>query len=94
MVNVDRQELENLYFDLAQKLEFRYHEFSFQNHCYWRIALDNAMQGRWDFQISRPAYKHLSIEQLKRTVSFLQSYLIDRELLLEHNQKSLDYRKG
>ncbi|MGB3182403.1 MAG: hypothetical protein WBB45_13515 [Cyclobacteriaceae bacterium] len=84
---------EDQYFRLARQLEKRYPDSSFRDHCYWRIALDNTLQAKWDTVIKRPAYKHLDGQQMKQVISLLQAYEADEELLKKHNRKSLQYRK-
>ena len=87
------ENLEKQYFRLAKELENTYPKLSFQNHCYWRIALDNTVGDKWDKIIKRPAYQNLNKGQLKEVVDLLTSYLENKDLLLEHNQLSLSYRK-
>ena len=84
--------LKEKYFELAGRLEERYPDTSFRNHCYWRIALDNTLGARWDTVIGRPAYKHLTSARMESVVSLLEAYLQDRDLLMAHNQVSLKYR--
>jgi hypothetical protein len=87
------KDLQNRYFVLGNELESRYPHLNFKNHCYWRIALDNTVQAKWDQRIKRrPAYLNLSNDQLKRVVILLEEYLQNQELLLMHNQTSLRFR--
>ena len=82
------------YFQLGKTLEERYPALDFRNHCYWRIALDNVLQGKWDTMIARPAYRNLNQDQLRKVISLLEIYLEDKQLLFRHNQQSLMYRRN
>lgn len=81
------------YFILAKKLEKTYPETEFKDHCFWRIALDNTLKNQWNEVIERPAYEHLSLIQLQKVIHKLESYLKDKGLLLDDNQRSLNYRR-
>ncbi len=89
---VDRLQLEQQYKILGNQLPQYYPDLAFKNHCYWRIALDNTIQDRWDRHIDKPAYKNMSINQLKQVIYLLQTYKANAHLLNKHNQKSLHYR--
>jgi hypothetical protein len=89
---VDRALLEKKYFKLGNELPTNYPKKRFDNHCYWRIALDNTLGDKWDRLIDRPAYKNLSHEQLQQVISLLESYKTKEDLLVEHNEKSLQWR--
>jgi hypothetical protein len=93
MSDGDRNFLEEHYFTLAKRLEERYSNRNFKNHCYWRIALDQVVGKKWDTALAKPAYKNLKIEDLKVTVTLLTRYLEDENLLLQHNQTSLQFRR-
>ncbi|MFT5667794.1 MAG: hypothetical protein ACI9DK_001994 [Vicingaceae bacterium] len=93
MSDGDRNFLEEHYFTLAKRLEERYSNRNFKNHCYWRIALDQVFGKKWDTAVAKPAYKNLKIEDLKVTVTLLTRYLEDENLLLQHNQTSLQFRR-
>jgi hypothetical protein len=93
MFEQDRNELEKRYFLMAKELEQKYPTKSFKNHCYWRIALDQVMGSNWSEVLERPAYKKLSAQGLAKAVSLLESYLTNEELLAEHNEMSLQFRK-
>lgn len=80
------------YFDLGNELVNRYPLLQLDNHCYWRIALDNTLGGKWKDQIPSPAYKHLTDEQLDYVIHLLKSYKTNQQLLFDHNQISLRYR--
>lgn len=80
------------YHGLPERLAEQYNDLNFDNHCYLRIALDNTIGAKWDTKVRRPAYKHLSKEQLYSVLDLLQQYQTDKALLLRHNRTSLDYR--
>lgn len=80
------------YLEIPELLVSHYPDLNFQNHCYLRIALDNVIGTMWDTQIAKPAYKHLTTDQRKLVISYLSSYVKDKNLLLSHNMISLAYR--
>jgi|GEM_PF-900519 len=80
------------YLEIPEILVAHYPDLNFQNHCYLRIALDNVIGRKWDTQVAKPAYKHLTASQRKLVISYLSSYVKDRDLLLSHNMISLAYR--
>ena len=81
-----------LYFNLGNQLPRIHKHLNFDNHCYWRIALDNALSAKWREVVSAPAYKNLNDEQLNHVIHLLKSYKEDEQLLLKHNTISLAYR--
>ncbi|MGB3590329.1 MAG: acetyltransferase [Nonlabens sp.] len=89
---MNRAELEKQYFELGNRLPKQYPNKNLDNHCYWRIALDNAVQDYWKNQIKSPAYKNLSDNQIDRVVELLNNYATDEELLTIHNENSLRWR--
>jgi len=89
---MNRLDLESRYFELGNELPNIYPHLSFQNHCYWRISLDNSLDDKWNRVISSSAYKNLNDEQLKQVVNHLESYATDAELLQNQNRKSLEHR--
>ena len=80
------------YLEIPEILVTHYPELNFQNHCYLRIALDNVIGTKWDTQIAKPAYKHLTESQRRLVISYLSAYVKDKSLLLSHNMISLAYR--
>ena len=78
---------------LANELEKQYPDLNFRNHCYLRIAYDNAVDAKWDTVISRPFTAKASLTQVNTANWFLSLYKTDKYLLLEHNKISLKYRK-
>lgn len=85
-------ELERAYFQLGNKLPEVYQDRGFDNHCFWRIALDNVIGDKWNRQVKSPAYKHLSNDQLECVINLLNKYLVDPTLLERHNTNSLAWR--
>jgi hypothetical protein len=81
-----------LYFGLGNELPEIHKHLNFENHCYWRIALDNTLSAKWKDVIPAPAYKNLTKEQFSHVIQLLKSYKVDEELLLKHNCISLMYR--
>ena len=88
-MNLERKAL---YFSLGNELAELHKHLNFENHCYWRIALDNTLSAKWKDVISAPAYKHLTEEQFQQVIQLLKSYKEDEELLLKHNKISLELR--
>ena len=78
---------------LPEELAKQYGTLRFDNHCYLRIALDNTFQAKWDTVLKRPAYKNLNEAELQNVLKLLKMYKKDQELLLTHNQNSLQWRK-
>jgi len=85
--------IKKLYFDAANALVLIYPDLNFKNHCYWRIALDNMLNAKWDTVIKKPAHAHLNDDQIQSVVSLLLAYQTDLTLLKAHNLKSLNFRK-
>jgi len=61
------------------------------DHCWWRIAYDNACRGQWDDVVSgSPAYEALSYKQLFRAWAFLCGMSVGEPELAERlNERSL-----
>ena len=78
---------------LANDLEKQYPDLNFRNHCYLRIAYDNAVDCKWDAVVDKPFTANASLEQRYTAAWFLKLYKTDKYLLLEHNKISLTYRK-
>jgi hypothetical protein len=79
--------------EIANILEKQYLNLNFRNHCYLRIAYDNAVCDKWDNVVSRPFSKNASVYFQVVANENLKMYLEDKSLLIEHNQNSLKYRK-
>ena len=63
------------------------------DHCFMRIALDNAVGGRWTDTVPKPAYKNLTPEQLERAVGAAERMLDGGpEVARELNARSLRWR--
>ncbi len=80
------------YAGLPEVLILTYPELTLKKDCYLRIALDNVIGTRWDIRISKPAYKHLSIQQRALVIEYLNIYIDDKNVLLSHYMISLAYR--
>lgn len=69
------------------------HDWPVQNdHCFQRIVLDAIAGGIWYDHISRPAYKHLSLDQARRAVELCENILSGETDLTEMNHQSLKWR--
>ena len=80
--------------ELSNLLDKKYNkEFNFRNHCYLRIAYGNTISDKWDNKINKPFVKYADETQLIHAVGLLNKYVLDKEILLLHNEKSLDYRR-
>ena len=64
-----------------------------EDHCFQRIVLDTICGGVWYDHLSRPAYKHLTDDQLQRAVDLCQSIVSGQVDLHKLNQQSLAWRK-
>ena len=62
------------------------------DHCFQRIVLDAVCGGVWYDHVSRPAYRHLSLEQAQRAVQICEDIIAGRSDLTDLNQKSLSWR--
>lgn len=62
------------------------------DHCFQRIVLDAVCGGVWYDHVSRPAYRHLSLEQAQRAVQICEDIIAGRSDLADLNQKSLSWR--
>lgn len=69
-------------------------ELNFRNHCYLRIAFDVTVNNKWDTKVGKPFTKYASEAQLQNALALLKGYLIDNQLLLIDNEKSLAFRKN
>jgi hypothetical protein len=78
--------------ELANHLQKVYPKLNFRNHCYLRIAYDTVVGSKWDTVIERPFVAKASRIQVDRVDELLRLYIEDKDLLLEHNLKSLEYR--
>lgn len=64
------------------------------DHCFLRIAYDNAVGARWDTIVARPAWRHLPLGELAAAIAILERILGEgRPALMTLNAASLDYRR-
>jgi len=69
-------------------------ELNFRNHCYLRIAFDATVNNKWDTKVGKPYTKYASEAQLQNALALLKGYLLDKQLLLMDNEKSLAFREN
>lgn len=63
------------------------------DHCFQRILLDNALNGRWyDHVAGRPAYRHLDDAALARAVALGEAAAAGEADLALLNRRSLAWR--
>ncbi|MGF1498256.1 MAG: hypothetical protein ACFB8W_15750 [Elainellaceae cyanobacterium] len=62
------------------------------NHCFARIILDNICGCEWYRVIEKPAYKHMTDEQLEQAIALGREFLADPQACAAANQVSLQYR--
>ncbi len=80
---------------LAFELESHYlNEFDFKNHCYLRIAYDNVLNNKCDMVVKKPFVNNATQKQLEEGLNLLKQYLANRDLLKQHNNCSLNFRKN
>lgn len=80
---------------LSNVLEKHYSkELNFRNHCYLRIAFDATVNNKWDTKVGKPYTKYASEAQLQDALALLKGYLLDKQLLLIDNEKSLAFREN
>lgn len=80
---------------LSNVLDKHYNkELNFRNHCYLRIAFDATVNNKWDTKMGKPYAKYASEAQLQSALAILKGYLLDKQLLLIDNEKSLAFRKN
>lgn len=64
------------------------------DHCFLRIAYDNAMGCRWDGVVARPAWRHLPLDRLATAIAVLERVVASgRPALQALNAASLDHRR-
>jgi len=63
------------------------------NHCFARIILDSLFEDVWYRHLPKPAYQHLTAEQLQAAIALGQTFLADPEACFAANQASLRYRQ-
>lgn len=81
--------------ELSNVLDKHYNkEFNFRNHCYLRIAFDATVNSKWDTKLGKPFTKCASESQLESALALLKVYLLDKQVLLIDNEKSLAFREN
>lgn len=67
-----------------------------EDHCFARILLDHLFADAWYGHVDgRPAYRHLSAQQLEQAVAMGERILAEGdELLRRLNEESLAWRSG
>lgn len=64
-----------------------------ENHCFQRVILDNLFNGVWQTHLSSPAYKNMSINQLKSAINTCENIRAGSVSIYKLNQQSIDWRK-
>lgn len=93
--NTKRQEYENYYMTLPQKISINYlnaYKVHVPHNVILRVALDTTVKGQWSKTIERPAYKHINSSLLKQVVYKFQG-LLDPKTLLAGISESNSYRE-
>lgn len=62
------------------------------NHCFARIILDTICGCPWYEVVERPAYKHLSSEQMHQAIALAHQFLDDPQTCHAANRQSLAVR--
>jgi hypothetical protein len=62
------------------------------DHCFARVILDHVCGRPWREVLSAPAYKHLSVEQLRQGLELGRSLIENQTDLGELNRRSLQSR--
>lgn len=87
----ERKSLEEMYLSLGKQLE-QLKIKNFKNHCFWRIANDNACNIKWNDLVKKPFYKNADDALLLKSVEYLVAMLKDTSCIAELNRKSLQQR--
>ena len=89
----NRISIKNEIIRLSNSLDAQYAaELNFRNHCYLRIAYDNAVNNKWDNVIAKPFIKNANEDQLNVALMLLKNYVTDKLVLNNHNLLSLKFR--
>ena len=64
------------------------------NHCFARVVLDWLFGDIWYDHVDRPAYRHLTAEQLARCVDRMNLWRHDHAQLVADNEASLSLRRA
>ena len=62
------------------------------NHCFGRVVLDWLFDDVWYGHVDRPAYRHLTAEQLSRCIDRMHQWIADHSVLVADNARSLQLR--
>lgn len=64
------------------------------DHCFARVVLDNVFEDEWyEYVNGRPAYKHLSTEELAAAIDIADRMLDEgSQVAAELNKRSLEWR--
>jgi hypothetical protein len=64
------------------------------NHCFGRVVLDNVFEDEWyDYVDGRPAYEHLSEEELQKAIDIADTMIEEGKSAVEElNENSLRWR--
>lgn len=69
------------------------HGLNLENHCIRRIAYDNAVGDCWFKLVGSPFMRHADINQISKVHNLMCKYMKNIDLLISHNEISLEYRK-
>lgn len=92
-IEPERANLEIAYIELGNILPKINSSIDFENHCYWRIANDNACYRRWDTVVKPPFYKNASRELLYHSIKNLCKMVSSYSETNRLNSLSLRYRQ-
>ena len=88
-----REKLQEIYLTLGNKLAEQYkNDYRLKNHCYWRIANDNAVGKKWTEVIDKPFYKKCSRDNLQESVNIMMRMQDKPNYILHYNEISLSMR--
>ncbi|GAA3799411.1 hypothetical protein GCM10022600_21450 [Qipengyuania pelagi] len=64
----------------------------FEDHCFQRILLDNAVGEKWNNEIPAPAYRNAPDDLLERAIALGEAAIAGSEDLDDLNRNSLAWR--
>ena len=64
----------------------------FEDHCFQRILLDNAVGEKWNNEIPAPAYRNADDDLLERAIALGEAAIAGSEDLDDLNRNSLAWR--
>lgn len=91
-IKTSREELEKAYIELGNLLPVINKNVDFKNHCYWRMANDNACYKKWNEEVDKPFYKNASDELLYHSIKLLTRMICNYDEVSRLNKLSLRYR--